>query len=189
MTAPPNVTELLAAWSQGDRGALDALMPVVYGELRRIARGYLARERRDHTLQTTALVHEAYLKLVDQRRVRWQNRAHFFGVAAQMMRRILVDHARARRAGKRGAGVETVALELTPELSAKPTVDILGLDAALDRLAALDPRQGRLVELRFFGGLSIEEAAEVMALSPATLTRDWTMAKAWLFKEMGGSTA
>jgi len=189
MTSSPNVTELLVAWSRGDRDALDALMPVVYGELRRIARGHLARERRDHTLQTTALVHEAYLKLVDQRRVQWQNRAHFFGVAASMMRRILVDHARARKAGKRGSGAPTLALELAPDVSAQPKVDLLGLDDALDRLTAIDPRQGRLVELRFFGGLSIEEAAEVLELSPATLGREWSMAKAWLYKEMGGSGA
>jgi RNA polymerase sigma factor (TIGR02999 family) len=189
MTSAPNVTELLVAWGQGDRAALDALMPVVYAELRRIARGYLARERRDHTLQTTALVHEAYLKLVDQRRVQWQSRAHFFGVAAQMMRRILVDHARARLAGKRGAGAETIALEVAPELSAKARVDLLGLDEALDRLTRLDARQGRLVELRFFGGLSIEEAAEVLDISPATISREWVMAKAWLYKEMGGSAA
>jgi RNA polymerase sigma factor (TIGR02999 family) len=187
MAASRNITELLVAWGEGDRAALDELMPLVYDELRGQASSYLARERQGHTLQTTALVHEAYLKLVDQRRVRWQNRAHFFGVAAQMMRRILVSHARAHGARKRGHGVQPLSLDQAPEVSSKPKVDLVGLDEALDRLTEIDPRQGRVVELRFFGGLSIEEAGEVLSLSPATVGREWTMAKAWLYKELGGS--
>jgi RNA polymerase sigma factor (TIGR02999 family) len=189
MAASRNITELLMAWSDGDRAALDELMPLVYGELRGLASAYLARERRGHTLQTTALVHEAYLKLVDQRRARWQNRAHFFGVAAQMMRRILVSHARAHGAEKRGRAAQPLSLDEAPEVSTKPKVDLVALDEALDRLTEIDPRQGRVVELRFFGGLSIEEAGEVLSLSPATVGREWSMAKAWLYKELGGSPA
>src|SRR5260370_31154535 len=151
-------TESLWAGSAGGRAALDELVPLVYDELRGLASAYLARERHGHTLQTTALVHEAYLKLVDQRRVQWQNRAHFFGVAAQMMRRILVSHARAHAAGKRGPGAKPLSLDQAPEVSAKPKVDLVALDEALDRLTEIDPRQGRVVELRFFVGLSIEEA-------------------------------
>jgi len=186
LTPPRDVTDLLVAWGGGDRAALDELMPIVDSELRRLAKGYLARERRNHTLQTTALVNEAYLQLVDQRRVRWQNRAHFFGVAARVMRRILVGHARARRAGKRGHGVVPLSLEQVDAVKAKAPVDLLGLDEALDRLAEIDPRQGRLVELRFFGGLSIEETAEVLDVSPATVGREWAMAKAWLYDELRG---
>jgi RNA polymerase sigma factor (TIGR02999 family) len=184
-----DVTELLHAWSQGDREALDRLMPLVYGELKRMAHRYLGRERGGHALQTTALVHEAYLKLVDQSRAQWQNRAQFFGVAAQLMRRILVDHARARDAAKRGAGAAPLSLDQTPTLAAEPEQDIVGLDQALTRLSELDPRQGRIVELRFFGGLSVEEAAEVLSLSPATIKREWAMAKAWLYRELGGTAA
>ena len=189
MASSRNITELLVAWGEGDRAALDELMPLVYDELRGLASAYLARERQGHTLQTTALVHEAYLKLVDQRRVQWQNRAHFFGVAAQMMRRILVSHARAHRAAKRGHGAPPLSLDEAPEVSGKPKVDLVALDEALDRLTEIDPGQGRLVELRFFGGLSIEEAGEVLSLSPATVGREWRMAKAWLYKELGGSAA
>jgi RNA polymerase sigma factor (TIGR02999 family) len=189
MAASRNITELLVAWSEGDRAALDELMPLVYDELRGLASAYLARERQGHTLQTTALVHEAYVKLVDQRRVEWQNRAHFFGVAAQMMRRILVSHARAHRAKKRGHGALPLSLDEAPEVRAKPKVDLVALDEALDRLTEIDPRQGRVVELRFFGGLSIEEAGEVLSLSPATVGREWRMAKAWLYKELGGPAA
>jgi RNA polymerase sigma factor (TIGR02999 family) len=189
MAAPRNITELLVAWSDGDRAALDELVPLVYDQLHGLASASLARERQGHTLQTTALVHEAYLKLVDQRRVRWQNRAHFFGVAAQMMRRILVSHARAHAAGKRGHGAQPLSLDQAPEVSAKPKVDLLALDEALDRLTEIDPRLGRVVELRFFGGLSIEEAGEVLSLSSATVGREWSMAKAWLYKELGGSLA
>jgi RNA polymerase sigma factor (TIGR02999 family) len=189
MASSRNITELLVAWGDGDRAALDELMPLVYDELRGQASAYLARERQGHTLQTTALVHEAYLKLVDQRRVRWQNRAHFFGVAAQMMRRILVSHARAHGAVKRGQGAQPLSLDEAPEVGAKPNVNLVALDEALDRLTEIDPRQGRVVELRFFGGLSIEEAGEVLSLSPATVGREWSMAKAWLYKELGGSAA
>jgi RNA polymerase sigma factor (TIGR02999 family) len=186
---PSDVTLLLQAWSQGDREALDRLMPLVYAELKRMAHRYLARERVGHGLQTTALVHEAYLKLVDQSRAQWQNRAQFFGVAAQLMRRILVDHARARDAAKRGAGHSPVSLDEAPTVAATPEQDLVGLDAALTRLSELDPRQGRIVELRFFGGLSVDEAAEVLSLSPATIKREWAMAKAWLYRELGGTAA
>jgi RNA polymerase sigma factor (TIGR02999 family) len=184
-----DVTALLHAWSQGDREALDRLMPLVYEELKRMAHRYLARERPGHGLQTTALVHDAYLKLVDQSRAQWQNRAQFFGVAAQLMRRILVDNARARDAAKRGAGAAPLSLDQAPTLAAEPEQDLVGLDDALTRLTKLDPRQGRIVELRFFGGLSIEEAAEVLSLSPATIKREWAMAKAWLYRELGGTAA
>ena len=183
---PAEVTALLERWSAGDRAALDELMPIVWGELRRIARRRLARERAGHTLQTTALVNEAYLRLVDQDRVRWQNRAHFFGVAARMMRRILVDHARARAASKRGSGVVAVPLEQARPPAPVSGVDVLGLDAALLRLSALDPRQGQVVELRFFGGLTVEEVAEVLGIAPITVKRDWRMARAWLFAELAG---
>jgi RNA polymerase sigma factor (TIGR02999 family) len=164
-------------------------MPLVYDELCGLASAYLARERQDHTLHTTALVHEAYLKLFDQRRVRWQNRAHFFGVAAQMMRRILVSYARAHRAEKRGYGARPLSLDEAPQVSTKPKVDLVALDEAHQRLTAIDPRQGRLVELRFFGGLCIGEASEDLSFSPATLGREWSMAKAWRGKELGGSAA
>src|SRR4030095_13956518 len=150
----------------------------------RLAASYIRRERRDHTLQATALVHEAFIKLVDQRAVRWQNRAHFYGIAAQSMRRILVDHARAHTAGKRGAGDQKVSLDAAELAGAMPDIDVLALDEALTRLAALDPQQSRVVELRFFGGLTLEETAEVMKISPATVGREWTMAKAWLFAEL-----
>jgi len=174
------VTELLLAWSEGDRQALDRLVPLVYAELRRQARVQLARERGSHTLQPTALVHEIFLRLVDQSRVRWQNRAHFFGVAAQLMRRILVDLARARGAAKRGGGTVCVSLSDAAETSARPETDVLFLHRALERLASLDERQARVVELRYFGGLSVEEAAVVLDLSEITVKRDWAMAKAWL---------
>ena len=183
---PPHVTQLLLAWSKGDRDALEDLLPVVYDELRRIAGRYLRHERRDHTLQPTALVHEAYVKLIDQRQARWQNRAQFFGVAAQLMRRILVDHARAHVAVKRGGGVSPVTL--TDAAGASPTrgVDVIALDDALTRLTRLYPDQGRLVELRFFGGLTIEETGEAMGLSPATVKRQWTVARAWLLHNLNG---
>jgi RNA polymerase sigma factor (TIGR02999 family) len=184
LTPSPDVTDLLVAWNRGDRSALDELMPAVYGELRRLARSYLARERRDHTLETTGLVHEAYLKLVDQRRVAWQNRAHFFGVAAQIMRRILVDHARSRAAQKRGDGRPLLSLAHVGEQAAPGRVDLLSLDHALIRLATFDARQSRIVELRFFAGLSLDETAEALGLSPATVSREWTMARAWLHREM-----
>jgi RNA polymerase sigma factor (TIGR02999 family) len=181
MTPPTRqVTELLAAWGDGDRAALDALMPLVYDELRRLARSHMRRERPGNTLQTSALINEAYLRLVDQKEARWQNRAHFFGVAAQMMRRILVDHARARRYQKRGGGARRVSLDEALVVSDERAREVVALDEALEALAAVDARKSRLVELRFFGGLSIEEAAEVLGVSPGTVMRDWTLAKAWL---------
>lgn len=178
------ITELLKEWSDGRAGAFDRLAPQIYAELRRLASSYMRRERADHTLQPTALVNEAFLKLVDQRAVRWQNRAHFFGIAAQAMRRILVDHARARSAGKRGDGAQAIPLDDASAIAAMPDVDLLALDEALTRLARLDPQQSRVVELRFFGGLTMEETAEVLRVSPATVGREWTMAKAWLYAEL-----
>jgi RNA polymerase sigma factor (TIGR02999 family) len=179
-----DVTQLLQQWSEGRQEALDRLLPQIYAELRRLAASYLWRERRDHTLQPTALVHEAFLKLVDQRAVRWQSRAHFFGVAAQAMRRILVDHARARSAAKRGDGERPVSLDEAVAVGAMPDAQLLDLHEALTRLETIDPQQGRVVELRFFGGLTMEETAEVMHISPATVGREWTLAKAWLYAEL-----
>jgi len=180
-----DVTELLLAAEGGAPDAVSKLMPVVYAELKQLAAGYLRAERADHTLQTTGLVHEAYLKLVDQRRTTWQNRSHFFGIAAQAMRRILVDHARKRRAAKRDAGR---AVTLDDELVGVPsdTEEVLAVDQALERLAMLDPRQSRIVELRYFAGLSVEEVGEALEISPATVKRDWTSAKAWLQRELSG---
>ena len=182
-TPSQDITQLLALWTSGDSNALHALLPLVYDELRSLARGYLQRERSDHTLQSTALVHEAYLRLVDQN-VTWQNRAHFFGIAAQMMRRILVDHARGRNTAKRGEGIYRVTLDEELMGVGKRDVDVIALDEALTHLAKFDPQQSRIVELRFFAGLSIEETSEVMKISPATVKRDWAMAKAWLHREM-----
>ena len=179
-----DVTGLLVDWSKGDRGALDRLMPLVYEELRHIARRHLSAEDPSHTLQSTALVHEAYLKLVDQRRVQWQNRAHFFAVAAQMIRRILLDHARRRHAAKRGGPATRLTLEeglLAPECR---EVDLVWLDEGLNALAELDLQQARVVELRFFAGLTIAEAAEALGISSATVRRDWVTAKAWLFDRL-----
>jgi len=181
---PDDVTQLLENWSNGDREALERLMPLVYDELHRLAQRYLRRERSDHTLQSTALVHEAYLKMVDQKNVRWQNRAHFFGVAAQSIRHILVDHARSHLAAKCGAGAAKLSLDEAIGVPEKKEVDLLALDQALEGLAALDPQQGRIVELRFFGGLSIEETSEVLHISTATVKRDWVMAKAWLYQNL-----
>jgi RNA polymerase sigma factor (TIGR02999 family) len=186
--AAPDITGLLIAWSHGDEPARARLIEAVYGELRRLARGYLQRERPDHSLPPTALVHEAYLKLVDQDRVRWQNRAQFFAIAAHVMRRILVDHARARHALKRGAGAR-VPLE-DVDLGTDPLdVDILALDAALCRLAETYPRQSELVELRFFAGLTVPEIAGVMGVAPITVKRDWALARAWLYRELHGPVA
>jgi RNA polymerase sigma factor (TIGR02999 family) len=182
------VTALLVAWSKGDESASTPLMDAVYQELRRLARASLRRERREQSLPATALVHEAYLKLVDQRRVQWQNRAHFFAIAAQVMRRLLVDRARARAATKRGAAITVPLADFDPSLPA-PEPDLLALDLALDKLTALDARQGRLVELRFFGGLSVEEAAEVLDVAPITVKRDWALARTWLYRELGGGPA
>ena len=174
------ITRLLLAWSEGDRGALERLLPLVYRELKQIAERYLRRERQDHTLQTTALVHEAYLKLIDQRDVRWQNRAHFFGVAAQAMRRILVDHARSYKTDKR-AGVKISLEDENIDVSEQRAGELLALDDALDKLVQIDPQKSRIVELRFFGGLSIEETAEVLDIGTATVNRQWRLAKAWLY--------
>jgi RNA polymerase sigma factor (TIGR02999 family) len=186
--SPQQVTKLLVDWSNGNQEALEQLTPLVYGELRRLAGRYLRKERPDHTLQSTALVHEAYLRLIDQKNVRWQNRAHFFGIAAQAMRRILVDHARAHVADKRGAGGQRVSLDEVWLVGARADIDVLALDQALTRLAAIDFQQSRVVELRFFGGLTMEETAEVLHISPATVGRDWTVAKAWLFAELSPIT-
>lgn len=181
---PPDVTRLLIDWSGGDREAFDRLLPLVYDELRQLARSYLSRERQEHTLQPTALVNEAYLRLVGQDRVQWQSRAHFFGIAAQIMRRLLVDHARAGKAGKRGAGAERVAVELIDIPAAEGNVDLDALDQALERLAALDERQSRIVELRYFAGATNEETAEALGISVATVKREWTIARAWLHKQL-----
>lgn len=184
--APQEVTRLLVNWSNGDAQALDQLTPLVYAELRRLAGRYLRRERPDHTLQSTALVHEAYMRLIDQRSVHWQNRAHFFGVAAQLIRRILVDHARAHHAAKRGAHAPKLSLDEALAVPGGRDLDLLSLDDALEGLAKLDPQQSRIVELRFFAGLSIEETAEVVGVSPATVKREWSSAKAWLYRELSG---
>lgn len=185
MAPPESITRLLVDWSHGDHNALDKLMPLVYSELRRLAGNYLRRERPGHTLQPTALVNEAYLKLIDQRNAKWQNRAQFFGVAAQLMRRILVDHARQHQAEKRG-GSDQQRLSITSaeRLVAQPQVDLLALHEALNELTTIDPQQGRIVELRFFGGLSIEETAEVLGVGHATVERDWKMARAWLRRKL-----
>jgi RNA polymerase sigma factor (TIGR02999 family) len=185
----PNVSELLRAWSDGDRAALDQLIPVVYDELRRQAARYLRRELPGHTLQTTALVNEAYLRLVDQNDVRWQNRAHFFGIAAQLMRRILVDHARAKHRAKRGGADLRVTLNEATAVTKSREIDLVALDEALNRLAKIDPQQSKVVELRFFSGLNVEETAEVLGISPATVKRDWSVAKAWLHREISGEQA
>ncbi len=179
------VTAMLAEWSEsGNREALDRLMPIVYDELRRQAARYLKHERQGHTLQTTALVHEAYVRLIDQAGVRWQNRAHFFGIAAEMMRRILVDHARRRRAAKRGGDSLKVTLDEAINASAEPNLDLIAVDGALTKLASLDQQQARVVELRFFGGLSVDETAEVLGISERTVKRDWSVAKAWIRREL-----
>jgi RNA polymerase sigma-70 factor (ECF subfamily) len=181
---PQDVTQLLVQWSKGDSQALDALIPLVYSELRRLARHYLQQEKQGHTLSSTALVHEAYMRLVKQKDVTWQSRAHFFGVASQMMRRILVDHARRRGYAKRGGGALTLALDAAVTTSQQREIDLVALDDALVGLAKLDERQSRMVELRFFGGLSIEETSEVLGVSTPTVKRDWASARAWLFREI-----
>jgi RNA polymerase sigma factor (TIGR02999 family) len=180
------VTALLVAWEHGDASALDQLMPVVEAELRRLARGYMRHERAGHTLQATALVNEAYLKLVGVKHVHWQDRAHFFAVSARLMRRILVDHARARQSLKRGHGVATVALDDGLLVANAPGQDLVAIDDALTALAAVDERKSRVVELRFFGGLSVEESAEVLNVSVDTVLRDWKVAKVWLARELQG---
>lgn len=182
-------TQLLLAWTAGDRRALDQMLPLVYDELHRLAAGYLARERPDHTLQPTALVHEAFLRLINQREIDWKNRAQFLGVAAGLMRRILVNHARDRAAAKRGGERERVSLSLVEVPSGGPDVDLIALEDALERLATLDERKAKVVELRFFGGLSTEEVAEVLGVSRATVEREWSFARAWLFDALGGNDA
>lgn len=174
-------TQLLLAWTAGDRRALDQMLPIVYDELHRLATGYLAHERPDHTLQPTALVHEAFLRLINQREVDWRNRAHFLGVAAGLMRRILVNHARDRSAEKRGGAQERVSLSLIDTPSEEPDVDLIALEEALERLTALDERKAKVVELRFYGGLKTDEVAEVLRVSRATVEREWSFARAWLF--------
>jgi RNA polymerase sigma factor (TIGR02999 family) len=186
-----DVTTLLARWSSGDPEALEQLTPIVYDELRRIARRHLARERKDHTLQSTALVHEAYLRLIGGSGSEYHNRQHFFAVAAQVIRRVLVDHARAVNAAKRGGGAQKILLEDQPEASApsENVAEVLALHEALERLASFDQQQARIVELRYFAGLSIEETAEVLSISPATVKRDWVMARAWLARELKGGSS
>ncbi len=175
-----DVTLLLRRMSRGDDAAASELIPLVYDELRRLAGGYMRRERKDHTLQATALVHEAYFKLTEQRSVDWQGRAHFFGIAAQVMRRILIDHARGHLRAKRGGGVIHVPLDETLKFSPEQSLELVKLHESLERLASLDPRQGKIVELRFFGGLTVEETAQMLSISPKTVKREWSMAKAWL---------
>ena len=185
-TQPQEVTQLLLAWSHGDRAALDRLIPLVSTELHRLAHHYMRGERAGHTLQTTALVNEAYVRLVDASRVEWRDRAHFFAVSANLMRRILVDFARKRRYQKRGGGAVMIALDEDDIPSPQPGPDIVALDAALEALAAFDARASTIVELRFFGGLTVEETAEVVGMSPRTIKREWAAAKAWLLGELGG---
>ena len=185
MAASEGITQLLIDWGKGDQAALEKLMPLVYSELRRLAGNYLRRERAEHTLQPTALVNEAYLKLIDQRNAKWQNRAHFFGISAQLMRRILVDHARQHQAVKRGGSEQKrVSITTVEKLVKEPEVDLLALNEALDELARMDPQQSQIVELKFFGGLMIEEIAEVMGIGHATVERDWKMARAWLRRQL-----
>jgi RNA polymerase sigma factor (TIGR02999 family) len=180
----PQVTQLLIAWGEGDQIARDQLMSVVYEELHRLAHRYMKRESPGHTLQTSALVNEAFVRLVDQKNVRWQNRAHFFGIAAQMMRRILVDYARSRNYAKRGGGAAQISFDEALIVSDERSAEVVNVHEALERLAEFDARKSQIVELRFFGGLSIKETAEVLAVSPGTVMRDWTLAKAWLRREM-----
>jgi RNA polymerase sigma factor (TIGR02999 family) len=186
MSAPsqPDVTKLLLEWSNGDAQSLEKLLPLVYQELRRLARHYLRQERPDHTLQATALVHEAYFKLIDTDNVQWQNRAHFFGVAAKVMRHILVDMARQRRARKRGGGHKLPLDEALGVPDEPGNVNLVALDEALNKLAKVDPRQSEIIELRYFGGLSVEETAEALGVSPTTVKREWRMARAWLLQEI-----
>jgi RNA polymerase sigma factor (TIGR02999 family) len=186
METPPinEITAQLLAWNQGDAAALERLIPVVYQELRHMAERYLRQENSGHTLQPTALVHEAYLRLIDQTQVEWQNRAHFFGIAAQMMRRILVDHAKAKQRDKRGAGAVKLFLDEALNYGQERAGELVALDDALQQLAALDERKSRVIELRYFGGLSVEETAQVLNVSRQTVIRDWNMARAWLYQEL-----
>lgn len=188
MSANQEITRLLQGWNDGDEQALEKLTPVLYRELHRMAHRYMRQERPGHTLQTTALINEAYIRLIGWKNVRWQNRAHFFGVSAQLMRKILVDFARSRNYAKRGADARVVSLDEAPAVSRDSAQDILALDRALARLAEIDPRKSQIVELRFFGGLTLEEAAEVMNVSSRTIRRDWDLAKAWLSRAMSEET-
>jgi RNA polymerase sigma factor (TIGR02999 family) len=183
-TQTHELTQLLVDWSNGDKAALEKLLPLIEQELRRLAHRYMSRERAGHTLQTTALVNEAFVRLVNRRNVNWQNRAHFFGIAASLMRTILVDHARSHACAKRGGGAFNLELDETMIVSKQKASEVLALDDALNELARLDPQQSRVVELRFFGGLTVEETAEVLHVSPATIKREWSTAKAWLYHEL-----
>jgi RNA polymerase sigma factor (TIGR02999 family) len=187
VTAPQDLTQLLINWRNGDKAALDQMTPALYEELRRLARFFLANERPDHTLQPTALVHEAYIRLISQRAVDWRNRAHFLGVAATMMRRILINHAQARLAAKRQGQAQAIALDDALGVFTTSRIDLLELNQVLEQLTELDPQQGRVVELRYFGGLTIEETAEVLGISPATVKREWSIARLWLLHKMEGT--
>ena len=193
MSNPPSpaheISQLLAEWSGGNQAALDQLYPMVYGELRRMAHAYLRNERKNHTLQTTALIHEAYVRLVDQKNVHWANRSHFFGISAQIMRRILIDHARRYQYAKRGGGAQRISLEEGAVVAKQRARELLLLDEALNSLAEIDPRRSQVVEMRYFGGLDNEEIAGVLKISKNTVIRDWTMARAWLYKELSGGAA
>lgn len=184
MSGPDEITRLLVDWGKGDRAALDKLLPLVYEELRRLSSHYMRFERSDHVLQTTALVHEAYLRLVDQRNINFQSRTHFFAIAAQVMRHILVDYARGQRRAKRGEGLPTLALTDVAVISEDRADELLSVNSALESLTAMDPRKGRVFELRYFGGMSVAEAADALKVSPVTVARDWRMAKAWLRREI-----
>ncbi len=185
MSSPSEITQLLVEWSNGNQGALEKLLPLVERELHRLAHSYMRREDPDHTLQTTALINETYLRLIDQRKVQWQNRAHFFGISAQIMRRILSNYARDQNRAKRGGGATQVSLSGIAVISNEKSKELVALDEALKRLAVEDERKSRVVELRYFGGLSVEETAEVLNVSAITVMRDWKFAKAWLHREVG----
>jgi RNA polymerase sigma-70 factor, ECF subfamily len=184
-----SVTQLLIKWRDGDETALDQLTPIVYQELRRLAHAHMRHERQGHTLQTSALINEAYIRLVDHKGMRWQNRAHFYGVAAQAMRRVLVDYARSRKSDKRGGGVQMVELNQAAALAQKQATDLIALHEALTELASFDPRKSKVVEMRYFGGMSIEETAEALGISPATVNRDWETAKLWLLRAINPEAA
>jgi RNA polymerase sigma factor (TIGR02999 family) len=188
-TPPHEITQLLAEWSEGNQSALDELYPLVYDELHRLARRYMSRERKGHTLQTTALINEAYVRLVDQKNVRWANRSHFFAISAQIMRRILIDHARRHAYAKRGGGAKQVSLEEAAMVAPNQGSELVRLDEALKTLAKMDERRCHVVELRYFGGLSNEEIARVLKVSENTVTRDWNLARAWLYQQLTGSAA
>ena len=184
---PKEITQLLLSWSKGDQAAFDQLIPLVYPELRKLARRYMGRETPEHTLQTSALINEAYLRLIDQQAVEWQDRAHFFAVSARVMRHILIDHARSHRYAKRGGGAQHLQLDDAEAAGYERAVELVALDDALTQLAKLDERKSKIVELRFFGGLSVEETAEVIKVAPVTVMREWRIAKAWLHKEISGT--